>query len=57
MEDVRWNIVFGATLDRIWWRRNDFVFRNKWTNEVGVLLSVKALVMDINQRKRIGCIL
>lgn len=49
--DTTWSIVFGVILDRVWWRRNEFVFRNKWTSSEGVVGSVLALTKDIIRSK------
>lgn len=49
--DTTWSIVFGVILDRVWWRRNEFVFRNKWTSSEGVVGSVLALTEDIIRSK------
>ena len=34
-------------LVRVWWRRNEFIFQNKWTSSEGVVGSVLALIKDI----------
>jgi len=43
--------MFGTIVDRIWLRRNEVIFRNKWTNTLGLVLSVWSDVCDISRRK------
>lgn len=43
--------MFGTIVDRIWPRRNEFIFNNKWTNTLSLVLSVWSGVRDISQSK------
>ena len=44
--------MFGVILDQVWWRRNEFIFCNKWTSAEGVVGSVMVLIKDIIRSKK-----
>ena len=49
--EVKWSPMFEIIVDRIWSRRNEFIFSNKWANTLGLVLSVWSGVCDISRRK------
>ena len=49
--EVKWSPMFEIIVDRIWSRRNEFIFSNKWTNTLGMVLSVWSGVRDISRSK------
>jgi len=46
---TKWSTIFGVSLDRIWGRQNDLVFRNTWTNTEGLVNKATALIKDIGR--------
>ena len=44
-------IVFGAILDRIWWRRNEFILCQNWMTSSSVVANIWALLKDIKLGK------
>ena len=49
--DVKWSTMFRTIVDCIQLRRNEFIFSNKWTNTLGLVLSVWSGVRDISRSK------
>lgn len=49
----RWDMVFALTLDRLWWARNELVFKQTIPSSVRTVARVKKLVSDIQCSNRI----
>lgn len=53
LHNIMWNTVFGVILDRLWWRRNEWVFRNKLRDTNAVVMNVKSFLCDWNNNKKL----
>ncbi|RZC18939.1 hypothetical protein D0Y65_005958 [Glycine soja] len=49
--EMKLSIMFGTIDDRIWSRRNEFIFSNKWTNTLDLVLTIWSDVCDISRSK------
>lgn len=47
---MKWNSWFGVILDRIWWRRNDFVFSNSAWFSGELLQCARRIVEGVSMR-------
>lgn len=46
-------LFFDVVLDKIWWRRNEMVFQQKWVSTKGIAVNVWALLHDIQRSKEV----
>ena len=49
--EMKLSIMFGTIDDRIWSKRNEFIFSNKWTNTLDLVLTIWSGVRDISRSK------
>ena len=46
-------VFFGVVLDRLWQRRNEYTFQQKWITNASLIASIDALVHDFHNNKTV----